>query len=201
VTANNDRDSSFEVFSPPYLFRGARPAIAGVQRGIAWGESFTIATPDAGEISEVVLSRLPTAQHVMDPDARTLRLTFTTENGAVTAVAPPSGAVAPPGYYYLFIIKDSPNGPIPSVARIVRLGSTGDATPTTPIYSSDNPPPPDTSIGATEPTDTSYANSPPPPIPFALLPLGLSGLGLGIRRRNRVDDAKATVRPIVGGAE
>ena len=164
VTANNDRDSSFEVFSPPYLFRGARPAIAGVQRGIAWGESFKIATPDAGAVSGVVLSRLPSAQHVMDPDARTLRLNFTKDSGAVTAVPPPSGVVAPPGYYYLFVMKDTTSGPVPSVARIVRLGATSDPTPTSPIYSSDDPPPPDTSLGAT-PIETSSNLEPPPPAP------------------------------------
>jgi hypothetical protein len=183
VTANNDRDSSFEVFSPPYLFRGSRPAITDVQRGVAWGETFTISTRDASSISEVVLSRLPSPQHVIDPDARTLRLPFLREDGVLTAVVPPAtasgaSAIAPPGYYYLFIIKDSSGGPIPSVARIVRVGATSDTTPTNPIYSSDDPPPPDTSIGATEPTDSSYLNQPPPsPVGFGGA-IGLAALGV-----------------------
>jgi galactose oxidase-like protein len=183
VTANNDRDASFEVFSPPYLFRGPRPAIGGVQRGVAWDETFTIRTPDAANISEVVLSRLPSPQHVTDSDARTLRLIFSRDQGTITAIAPPTtepkgSAVAPPGYYYLFLIKDSPDGPIPSVARIVHLGSTSDSTPTSPIYASDEPPPPDTSIGATEPTDTSYPSN-PPPLPDAITsPSRFEGLGV-----------------------
>jgi hypothetical protein len=103
----------------------------------------------------------------------------------LSAVAPPSGVVAPPGYYYLFIMKDSPKGPIPSVARIVRLGPASDATPTAPVYSTDNPPAPDTSIGATEPTDSSYLNKPPTlPATSAGLALGALGLGLTARRRH-----------------
>jgi hypothetical protein len=190
VTANNDRDSSFEVFSPPYLFRGPRPAISGVQRGVAWGSSFTITTPDAADVTQVVLSRLPTVQHTIDPDQRTLQLAFTATGETVSAVAPPTGVVAPPGYYYLFIIKDSPNGPIPSVARIVRLGATEDAAPTNAIYSSDNPPPPDTGIGATPLTDSSYPNSPPPPLPFGLVAFGGLGLVLPASQRGhqRVTD-------------
>jgi hypothetical protein len=190
MTANSDRDSSFEVFSPPYLFRGARPAISAVQRGIAWGETFAIASPDAGAVSEVVLSRLPSAQHVMDPDARTLRLAFNVEDGAVTAVAPPAtsagaSAVAPPGYYYLFLMKDSPKGPIPSVARIVRVGATSDPAASVAIYSTNDPLPPDTSLGATEPTTSSMLNPPPPPpglTGFALIGLS-AAIGLPARRR------------------
>jgi hypothetical protein len=182
VTANNDRDPSFEVFSPPYLFRGLRPAIGGVQRGIRWGQSFTISTPDAASISEVVLSRLPSPQHVIDPDARTVRLPFLAFDGELMAVAPPTtapgaSAVAPPGYYYLFIMKDSPNGPIPSVARIVRVGPTADSTPTAPIYASDDPPPPDTSIGATEPSDSSVLSQTSPQF-------GVAGNGIGGSGRN-----------------
>jgi hypothetical protein len=184
VTANNDRDSSFEVFSPPYLFRGGRPAIATVQRGIEWGSGFTVATSDAADITGVVLSRLPSVQHTIDPDQRTLRLPFTKSAGSVTATAPPSGVVAPPGFYYLFLMKQTSEGPVPSVARIVRLGDEVDMAAAPRIYASDDPPPPDASIGATEPENSSYLNEPPPP-PVALGALVLGGIGLGLPPRGR----------------
>jgi hypothetical protein len=195
VTANNDRDSSFEVFSPPYLFRGPRPAIAAVQRGIAWGSSFNITTPQASTIGQVVLSRLPTPQHTVDTDARTIRLAFTKGEGIVTATAPPSdglgrSAVAPPGYYYLFLL--SADG-VPSVARIVHIGATSDMTGTTPVYTSgdpNNPGPPDASIGASPDADSSYINQ-PPPLPLGGWIIGLIAVGAGLpalRRRFNIED-------------
>ncbi len=182
VTANNDKDSSFEVWSPPYLFRGPRPKLESVQKGIAWNSSFTITTPDASMIQDVVLSRLPSPQHITDSDSRTLRLSFTTGNGVITATAPPNGIAAPPGYYYLFINKMSPNGPIPSVARIVKIGAAADGTPTVPVYGSDDPAPP-SGGSATEPEDSSYIAQPPPPL--GMVAGGLVAVGVGVPAKIR----------------
>lgn len=60
---NNDKDPSFEVWSPPYLFRGARPVISGAPAGVAWGETFSIRTPDAESIESVVFVKLPSVEH------------------------------------------------------------------------------------------------------------------------------------------
>jgi Domain of unknown function (DUF1929) len=122
--SNNDNDPSFELWSPPYLFRGARPSITRAQAGISYGEAFTVGTPQAGDIDSVVLMRMPSPEHVNDSDQRNLALDFhKTSPTTLAAVAPPSGDVAPPGYYYLVVNKKSNDGPIPSVARIVRLGA------------------------------------------------------------------------------
>lgn len=188
VTANNDKDSSFEVWSPPYLFRGARPRISGVQRGLKWGTTFSIGTPDAANIESVVLMRLPSPQHITDSDSRTLRLSFTKGQGVVNAAVPPNGITAPPGYYYLFINKSSPQGPIPSVARIVKVGANPDVNPAALIYSDPNPPAP-SGGSATEPEDSSYVSN-PPPLPGVAA--GLVALGFGVpaklrRRRWEID--------------
>jgi hypothetical protein len=187
VLANRDKDPSFEVFSPPYLFKpGGRPVISGAQRGIKWGTSFTISTPNAANIDQVVLSRLPSPQHVTDSDARTIRLAFTKGTGTLTATPPPDGVIAPPGYYYLFILK----GGVPSVARIVKVGAAVDATPTVNVYGSDNPPPPDTSLGANPDPDSSYLNQ-PPPLPVGGMVVGLFAAGAGVpalRRRFTEED-------------
>ena len=184
VTANNDKDPSFEVFSPPYLFKGARPKLTGVPSGVAWGSSFSISTPSAAGIKQVVLSRLPSSQHITDSDARTIRLPFSAGSGTLTATAPPNGNVAPPGYYYVFLINGSG---VPSVARMVKIGSAGDATPSPAIYSSDDPPPPDASIGASPDPDSSYINQ-PPPLPFGGWIIGLVAAGAGIpAMRRRLD--------------
>jgi hypothetical protein len=150
--ANNDKDSSFEVWSPPYLFRGERPVIRGAQAGVAWGETFSIHTPQAGDIESVQLMRLPSVQHTIDSDQRGIMLSFTREGEVLRAVAPPSGTVAPPGYYYLFVNRRTDKGPVPSVARIVRVGSTSDPAEAVQPMPDDVPAP---TGSATEDADTS----------------------------------------------
>ena len=125
--ANNNRDASFEVFSPPYLFRGQRPKISHAPAGIAWGESFTVETPDAAAVRSVLLVKLPSQQHAMDSNSRTVELSFRQAgSGRLEVAAPPGGAVAPPGAYYLFVNRENPGGLTPSVARIVFVGDRHD---------------------------------------------------------------------------
>lgn len=120
---SNFRDPSFEVFKPPYLFRGSRPRLEGVQSGISLGETFKITTPDASKVTSVVLSRLPAVTHLADADQRTIELEFT-RNGSskIRATVPGDPAVALPGYYYLFLMSDNGHGPTPSRAAIVQIG-------------------------------------------------------------------------------
>lgn len=127
---NNLKDPSFEIFKPPYLFRGPRPSIAHVQRGIDHGGSFSITTPDAGSVDKVVLSHLPTTTHIVDADQRSVELDFRHDGNSLRVQAPPNGNVAPPGYYYLWILSDNGEGLTPSKARIVQVGRTigGEAT-------------------------------------------------------------------------
>ena len=119
---NNFKDPSFEIYKPPYLFRGARPSIASVQKGLAWGRSFTIGSRQAGDIKKVVLSRLPTVTHITDADQRSVELDFKASGNKITASVPGNPNVAPPGYYYLFILRDNGQGLTPSNARIVKVG-------------------------------------------------------------------------------
>jgi hypothetical protein len=152
---NNDNDPSFEIWSPPYLFRGARPMIRGVQKAVSYGETFNITTPDAGLIDSVLLLRTPSPEHANDSDQRSLKLEFTRSgSNTLTATAPPSGNVAPPGTYYLVVNKKSLQGPIPSVAHMVDVGHTDVAAALQP-FPDDAPAP----VGgsATPDEDTSNA--------------------------------------------
>lgn len=139
--ANNHKDPSFEVWSPPYLFRGERPRITRAPAGLAYGAAFDLGTPEAADIDSVVLLRTPSAQHVNDSDGRGLKLEFNRAGASTLLVtAPPSGTVAPPGFYYLVVNKKTLRGPVPSVARIVNLG-TLDASEATQPMPSDAPAP------------------------------------------------------------
>lgn len=127
VTANNNKDSSFQVWSPPYLFYGPRPRITHAPNGVAWGSTFTINVDDPSSIGTVVAMRTPAAQHVVDSNTRTLDLAFTrTGPHTLTVTAPPTGVVAPPGTYYLFVNRRNPKGLTPSVARIFFMGDKTD---------------------------------------------------------------------------
>ncbi|HLF40113.1 MAG TPA: galactose oxidase-like domain-containing protein [Acidimicrobiia bacterium] len=140
--ANNDKDSSFEIWSPPYLFRGARPSITRAQAGIAYSEKFAVGTPQAGEIESVLLMKTPSPQHINDPDQRALALEFTkTGDDQLEVAAPPTGKVAPPGYYYLVVNKKTDQGPVPSVARIVHVGTDRDSAESIQPYPDDAPAP------------------------------------------------------------
>jgi hypothetical protein len=72
---------------------------------------------------------MPSPNHVTDPDQRALSLEFEpAADGSLVVTAPPSGKVAPPNSYYLVVNKRTEKGPVPSVARIVRVGTGRDMT-------------------------------------------------------------------------
>ena len=84
---------------------GARPSITSAPSSISYGNTFTCTTPDAANISSVVLVRNGTVTHAFGMDQREVEMSFTAGSGALTVTAPPDGNIAPPGYYMLFILK------------------------------------------------------------------------------------------------
>jgi hypothetical protein len=110
-----------EIFSPPYLFRGARPEFApgGAPDGITYGSRFIVRTPHGRSIGSAALLRPGTATHSMNMDQRYVGLRIASRSASrLTLEAPPNGNVAPPGYYMLFLVnKDG----VPSVASFVKL--------------------------------------------------------------------------------
>ena len=113
-----------ELYSPPYLFKGARPTIASVPLSINYGQSFSVGTPDAATVTKVTLLKIGSVTHAFNQGQVINNLTFTkpptTAAGVLTARAPSGGNVAPPGYYMLFILNGSG---IPSVARFVKISA------------------------------------------------------------------------------
>lgn len=116
---NDGRDPSFELYSPPYLFRGARPEIGSVRGTVRHGNQLAITTNmDAKQVESVMLVRNTSITHLVDADQRTVELPVTSRSGrTITVRLPKSGNVAPPGPYMLFVNARSSKGPIPSVAH------------------------------------------------------------------------------------
>jgi hypothetical protein len=107
-----------EIYSPPYLFNGARPTITSAPNTLLYGKNVTVQTPDAATITSVVLIHNDAATHADHFDQRLVPLSFTVGSGQLTVTGPPNGDVAPPGYYMLFIVNS--NG-VPSIAPIVNV--------------------------------------------------------------------------------
>jgi hypothetical protein len=107
-----------ELYSPPYLFRGTRPKLADAPSSLSYGASFAITTPSPGSIAKVTLLRLGSVTHSFDQNQRFISLDFSSASGKLTATAPASANLAPPGHYLLFVVNDDG---VPSVGRTVRL--------------------------------------------------------------------------------
>ena len=129
----NVYEARIEIYKPAYLFTrdgnnnvvaATRPSITSVPGSIAWGGGFTISTPDAANISSVVLVRPGSPTHAFDTDQRVVAMNFTKGAGSLTVTAPPNGNVAPPGYYMVFVVNSSG---VPSVAKFTQLGTSGSA--------------------------------------------------------------------------
>ncbi|TFZ02667.1 DUF1929 domain-containing protein [Ramlibacter henchirensis] len=125
VTGGDDQPVP-EIFSPPYLFKGARPTMSGVPAQIAYGQRFSVQSAEAAGIRKVTLIRLSSVTHAFNMDQRLNVLQFTAGTGTLEITPPANGNLAPPGHYMLFLVDA--NG-VPSVGSIVQVGNTASPTP------------------------------------------------------------------------
>jgi hypothetical protein len=107
-----------EIYSPPYLFKGARPVISSAPQSANVNTSITVQTPQAASIASVSLIRLASVTHAFNADGRFVPLSFTAGAGQLSVQMPANSNLAPPGYYMLFIVDG--NG-VPSTAAIMRV--------------------------------------------------------------------------------
>jgi plastocyanin len=118
VLVGGDPDSGeHERYYPSYFFR-PRPTITNAPALVAHGTVFTVQSPQASSIAEVVLMRPGAVTHAFNANQRSVACTFTRSIGNLSVTAPTSASVAPRGWYLLFIV-DSDRGP--SRGRWIRL--------------------------------------------------------------------------------
>jgi hypothetical protein len=110
--------ASAEIYSPPYLFKGARPSITSGPSSVKYAQQFFVGTPDATSISKVTWIRLGSVTHSFNQSQQLVHLQFTQASGGLNITAPANGNLAPPGYYMLFLVNS--NG-VPSVAKIIQI--------------------------------------------------------------------------------
>jgi hypothetical protein len=116
VAAPDEKNA--EYFSPPYLFRGARPTITGAPSSAGYGSTVTVGTPDPSAVAKVSLIALGSVTHAMDQGQRFMWLDFTRAADGLRVSVPGSRNDAPPGWYMLFVLNGSD---VPSVAHMIRL--------------------------------------------------------------------------------
>jgi Domain of unknown function (DUF1929) len=107
-----------ELYSPPYLSKGARLTITQAPAQVSYGSNFFVATPDATSIAKAVLIRTGAVTHFFDQNTRYVPVIFQQATGGLTITAPASANFAPPGYYMLFLVNSTG---VPSVAPFVQL--------------------------------------------------------------------------------
>jgi hypothetical protein len=110
-------EHAIEVFSPPYLFCGERPAITDIPELIAYDKPFSITVDDAQKIGQVVLMRPEVLTHVTNTDQRLLELKFKIANNETLEIqGPPTPAHMPRGFCLLFVLD---HDSIPSIGKFL----------------------------------------------------------------------------------
>lgn len=114
-----------ELYEPDYIAVANRIQITSAPRFAPYGQPFEIAIDrPATNVSRVALIRTSSVTHSTDTDQRYVGLEITARDGnTLTVEAPPSGGVAPPGYYMLWVVDNADN-PC-QLARFVRLAHVG----------------------------------------------------------------------------
>jgi hypothetical protein len=115
---SNPLDNSFEarisVYSPPYMFKGPRPAITSAPGQVAYGQNMQIGV--TGDVTAASLIPPMSQTHQTDTNARVIDLPLAGTGTDRTAQIPSNPNLVPPGPYMLTVL--SADG-IPSVARWV----------------------------------------------------------------------------------
>jgi len=117
-TITGEFDQRIELYTPPYLYRNARPVLGDGPAEAKRGGSATFVTGDAGRIASARLIRPSSATHMLNVDQRSLALDLKAEGSEITVTVPASAALVPEGPYMLFVTdRDG----VPSVARWVMV--------------------------------------------------------------------------------
>jgi hypothetical protein len=124
VTGSGDSEEratdqlSAELYSPPYLFKGARPVISSYTGTLGYGQTTFVGTNQASSITGVSLVRLGSTTHAFNSNQRFNRLSFAMAAGGLNVTTPANRNLAPPGHYLLFLLNGKG---VPSVGKVVRL--------------------------------------------------------------------------------
>ncbi|MEU5614919.1 kelch motif-containing protein [Streptomyces sparsogenes] len=108
-----------DLYTPPYLFRGARPTLADTApRTLRHGAAATYRARHPSAIQRVRLIRPGSFTHVTNVEQRSIALDFITSGDSVSVRIPDDSSLVPPGWYMLTVVDDEG---IPSKAVWVKV--------------------------------------------------------------------------------
>ncbi len=120
-------------FTPPNHFKkdgsgqlADRPTVQDAPKSVAWGETFSVRSPEAASIRKASLIRLAANTHQYSFDQTFVPLDVTVSGDRVSMTVPSNGNTIPAGQYMLFL-TDSAG--VPSKAPVIRVDPTSNETP------------------------------------------------------------------------
>ncbi|AVH58555.1 MULTISPECIES: kelch motif-containing protein [Streptomyces] len=111
-------EQRIEIYTPPYLFRDARPSLSGGPKTIARGASATFTSAHTSSLKTARLIRPSASTHVTDVDQKSIALDFTKTKNGITVTVPKNRNLVGSGWYMLFVTDDQGT---PSKAQWVRV--------------------------------------------------------------------------------
>ena len=125
LLSQDDMDSSAaaafqhkaQVYSPPYLFKGAQPIITSAPANASYGQTFPVVTNRSVAGGAVLVAPASTT-HGNDMHQRVIKVQTKQVANGLNVTVPASSALVPPGHYMLFVLDSAG---IPSKAKFVRI--------------------------------------------------------------------------------
>ena len=112
-------NQEIDVYYPPYLFQGPRPAIQNAPKVMRLGDSYKIKVKQSADISYLRLMRPDNPTHVTDVNERSIGIGFKRAgDGYLEITIPSNDNLVPPSYYLLFAINKKG---VPSAGYWVRV--------------------------------------------------------------------------------
>ncbi|MGW4973607.1 galactose oxidase-like domain-containing protein [Streptomyces albidoflavus] len=100
-------DQRVEIYTPPYLYKDARPTLSGGPEKMARGESAVFDSLHAASLKEARLIRPSASTHVTDVDQRSIALDMEKTDDGIEVTIPKNRNLVQDGWYMLFAVDDA----------------------------------------------------------------------------------------------
>ncbi|MBD0324213.1 MAG: DUF1929 domain-containing protein, partial [Aldersonia sp.] len=137
---------SYEIYKPPYFFKGERPVLSSAPASSSWGRTIWVGTPDS-DIARAVLVSPSATTHAVDMHQRVVNLPARKRADGVgyDVDMPVNSNIALPGHHMLFLLDsqgrpshakwieikaDAPVQPAPAGGGVIQPQPTPTPTPT-----------------------------------------------------------------------